>query len=140
MRRFIGVALPLLVPLVLCGGCLWGVWPYRNLGTCDLGGGYALQVWVWEHPFDLDSRGPSIYYRVTRGSRVVVAKTWLGRYRGEPMRLRTAFADHGRQACVYNDKAFLEYTFDFFLFDLVTEECWPRHAHYDEAGGPIPRE
>ncbi len=134
MRR---LAVVLFAVLSVGGCCVWSVWPYRTLGTLDLGSGYALQVFTEYDHFDLDSTFPVIHYRVTRGSTEVVPKTWLGLHRGQQYRFRVAVTGDGQLACVYDEFAPDDYG-GHLMFDLPTGESYPRHRFYDEASRPIP--
>lgn len=73
--------------------------------------------------------------QITRGATVVVPQTYIGLHRGQLFNFKTVFAENGQLACVFS-----EGTSDFLLFDLRTEESYPRHSHHDANGRPIPRD
>jgi hypothetical protein len=133
MRNLFLILLVLLLISAVCGGCFWIVSPYENIGRFNIGDGYALYVWTHIDHFEIEPGFPRVYYQITRGSRVVVRHGYIGLHRGELFDFKIVFAENGQLACVYNGS-----TSAFLLFDLRTEESYPRHSHHDANGRPIP--
>lgn len=114
-----------LAPFFVCGGAFW--WLHqpsgREIGRHNLGHGRHLHIWskgdAWGDPV-------CVCYRITQNGRELCSATFIGVDHGEQFEFRTAFADNGNLACVYEVNLAADDSEFLIIYDAEHHETWPR--------------
>jgi hypothetical protein len=122
---FVMLGVLVISPFACCGfGFWWILEPSgRRLGDYDIGQGRQVHIWSKEEAWG-DPVG--VYYRITQERTEVCPTTWIGVDHGERFEFRTAFADDGKVACVYEVNLAADDSEYVIIYDAERGETWPR--------------
>jgi hypothetical protein len=125
-KWFTVVAVLVLSSTAICAGCTSILFPGRELGTFEIGNNGRVRIWSelnsWNHAF------PGVYYSVEVSGEMMVPRTFIGVDAGDDFTFRTASAEGGRIACVYEVNRATTDSQYFIIYDSATGASWPRHS------------